>query len=314
LTKNQILPQCVIMPPLSPAQIEDDLGEYFERKQAGDPVPHEFVVPFASGKRELSEPHSQRPRSFEALAGGHWPGHGYVGAYQMLKAVDAIGRPADLDFAVLDGACREVRASRDRSGRTKRDETTRFTWNASGRLIGRDDFVARFMDTLDLHDIDPSRVGVEVLEDPALVLSEVVIARIALLTVLQTQIHIDDLFEGESYQNTVALERAHELNLPSMPADRKVPYNGLKFGQTVREGIVNGDALTRRMLRRRIFHLLAEADTTDKVLTFERGGDTETEWVKTQEAIKRLLPAGVRDGHVVLIQGGPRIPVSQLLS
>lgn len=303
------------MPPLSSTQMQDDLGEYFDRKQAGDPVPHEYVIPFASGKRELSEPHSQRPRSFEALAGGRWPGEaGYVGAYPMIKAATAIGQAHELDFAVLDGACREVSAARERHGRADPEHTTRFTWNVSGALLSRDDFVTRYVDTLHLYDIDPSRVGVEVLEDPALILDEMVRARIALLTVLRSQIHIDDLFEGESYGNTFALERAHELNLPSMPVDARVPYNGLKFGQTVRETMVNGPCAQQRLLRRRIARLVTEADATNKVLTFERGGDSAEEWAKTQDAIKRTLSFELRNEHVILIQGGERLPVAELLS
>ena len=159
------------------------------------------------------------PMGAEALIRWIHPERGMVSPAEFIPIAEATSLILDIGYWVLDSACQQL-------AKWGKDETTQnliLSVNVSARQFGMPDFVDSIKKVIRNHDIDTSRLKLELTESVTLIDVDDVIAKMHALKALGVRLSLDDFGTGYS----------------SLSYLKKLPFDQLKIDQSFVRDIVS---------------------------------------------------------------------------
>jgi diguanylate cyclase (GGDEF)-like protein/PAS domain S-box-containing protein len=148
---------------------------------------------------------------FEALVRWNHPERGVVGPSEFIAEAESIGLIVQIDRWVLREACRQLHAWQMQYD----DDTLTVSVNFSSQQFARPDLLAEVRGALELNDLDPRSLKLEITETALMKDFEAMTAAAAELAALGVELYIDDF--GTAYSS---LSRLTRLPLKVLKIDR----------------------------------------------------------------------------------------------
>ena len=200
-----------------------------------------------------------RIHGVEALVRWNHPERGLLPPGEFLPLAEQTGQITDIDLIVFETACRQLATWRRTNERWAREMVVAV--NVSALDFSRVDLAAVAADLVERHDVDPSRLVVELTETAVMDNTDAAKATLARLGALGFQVALDDFGTGYS-----SLSQLQALDINVLKIDRSFVSGADLTTMTLAETIVG----LGRSLR---LHLVAEGiETIEQLSDLKRFG------------------------------------------